>query len=165
MKQEALFLFVTSAVLLIFILVLLFAFCCHCLSYRTKHILVTLILVLEFAIAVVLLLRYANNENLQDTAIPWYQQFGWNMHSWRCTLIFIQPISMTSTSTTNWSWLIGSPPSHSAYCSSLSSAPPSAIPPLTKFCTPLSSRSLPPTVTSTFDPIFYSFISSFSCFI
>jgi len=61
MKQEALFLFASCAALLVLILIVLFAFCCHCLSYRTKHVLVTLILVLEFAIAVVLLLRYANN--------------------------------------------------------------------------------------------------------
>ena len=90
MKRESIYLFVSCGVIALIALVLLFAFCCDCLSHRTRHILIALLMVLIFAIAIVLLLRYCNNYDLEDSSIPYYNNILFEGRdnsgtSWRCT--------------------------------------------------------------------------------
>ena len=106
-KREVIYILVSCGVIVIIALVLLFAFCCDCLSHRTRHILIALLMVLIFALAIVLLLRHCNNEDLEDTPIPYHRNMNFETgnnakSSWRCTFQFIQTNTLTSILTTNW---------------------------------------------------------------
>ena len=66
MKQEISFIIIAAGLTLIFSVILLAGLCTDCISPKAKHILATLTLILEFAIAVVLALRASNNSNMRD---------------------------------------------------------------------------------------------------
>lgn len=64
-RQELAFI-VTAAGLTFFIsLILLIGLCTECISAKTKHVLATFNLILEFALAVVIALRASNNSNFR----------------------------------------------------------------------------------------------------
>lgn len=86
MKTEAIYLWASCAAILLLGLILLFAYCCGCLSPRAKHVILTLIIIIWFAMAVVLLLRYKKNRDLEDTPMPWSRQLGYNSTSWRTNI-------------------------------------------------------------------------------
>ena len=65
LTREAIFLFVTAGAIFIFAVVLLLVSCCK-ITPRGRHILATFIMMLEFTIGVVLLLRNRNNSDLDD---------------------------------------------------------------------------------------------------
>ena len=110
MRQEAIYLFVTAGLIIIFALIVVAGFCCKVLSNRNRHILVAILLMLVFAVAVVLILRYVNNANLNDTPVNWYTHFNYKTNNWRGSHHSIQITSATSTHITSWSSPLGSLP-------------------------------------------------------
>lgn len=111
MKQEAIYLWVTTACILILSILLIVVYCCksYCIGPRGRHVLVTLILMLMFAAAVVLILRYVNNDNLNESIVPYSNYSTFDIQrNWRGSPCFMQTSSTTSTPTTSWSSLTGS---------------------------------------------------------
>lgn len=73
MNQEISFIIIAAALAFFFALALLIAICSEGMSPRARHVLATLVAILEFAIAVVLALRASNNSNLKDSV---YDPYG-----------------------------------------------------------------------------------------
>jgi uncharacterized membrane protein (DUF485 family) len=71
-RQELAFVVVAAGLTFFIAIILLIAICTNCLSSRTQHILAVILLVLEFAIAVVIALRASNLSNRRD-AYPYLE--------------------------------------------------------------------------------------------
>ncbi len=90
-KQEISFIIIAAALTFFLSVALLISICSECLSPRARHVLATLNIILEFAIAVVLALRASNNSNLKDSSLNVYG-----------TVYEMQINTTTSESTTSW---------------------------------------------------------------
>jgi len=85
MKTEAIYLWVSCGVIFLLLLILLLAYCCGCLGPRARLVILTIIIIIWFAMAVVLLLRYKKNMDLEDTKMPLGPYLGFGSNSWRST--------------------------------------------------------------------------------
>jgi len=102
LTREAIFLFATAGAIFICAVLLLLVSCCK-ISPRGRHILATFIMMFEFVIGVVLLLRNRQNADLND-----YSESTFPVGtSFRGTPYNIQTHIATSITTTSWCGLTG----------------------------------------------------------
>jgi hypothetical protein len=178
MKREAIYLFVSAGVVILFSFLLLCVYCCncYCLGPKARHILVVFVIIVELAVGVVMLLRFCSNDDLNDNSVqPLYGSlyqpsfplsatvnlYNAPQNGWKGTPTLTQTNSTILPPTTGSPWSTSSSPSRSPWCSSCaSSGRPSTKSSTTKSSPRSWSKSLPSAIVSSDNLLFYALISN-----